>query len=114
MKTKLPSFIVTLGTFFMLHGLNAGATIKITGGVSINNIDAAPGFDCAHSSSPRSSGRSTACQVAVLWWLGLTVVGTWVLSRTRFGNWIFAVGGDPVVGAERRRPGRADEDRCCS
>src|SRR3989441_5386899 len=47
-KTKLPSFIVTLGTFFMLRGLNAGATIKITGGVSINNIDAAPGFNAAH------------------------------------------------------------------
>ena len=47
-KTRLPSFIVTLGTFFMLRGLNAGATIKITGGVSINNIDAASGFAFAH------------------------------------------------------------------
>src|SRR5262249_15527253 len=30
-KTKLPSFIITLGTFFMLRGINAGLTIKITG-----------------------------------------------------------------------------------
>ena len=35
--------------------------------------------------------------VAVLWWLGFTVVGAWVLARTRFGNWIFSAGGDPVA-----------------
>ena len=28
---------------------------------------------------------------------GLTAVATWVLLRTRFGNWIFAVGGDEVA-----------------
>src|SRR5213080_3865913 len=41
-KTRLPSFIVTLGTFFMLRGLNAGATISITGGVSLSDVDTAP------------------------------------------------------------------------
>src|SRR6478672_8246978 len=46
-KTKLPSFIVTLGTFFILQGVNAGGTLKITGTVAINGIDAAPGFDSA-------------------------------------------------------------------
>jgi simple sugar transport system permease protein len=35
--------------------------------------------------------------VKVLWWLGLTVVGAWILARTRFGNWIFSAGGDPVA-----------------
>ena len=33
-------------------------------------------------------------QVTVLWWLGLVAVATWVLLRTRAGNWIFAVGGN--------------------
>ena len=32
-------------------------------------------------------------RVELLWWLGVVVVGSWVLLRTRFGNWIFAVGG---------------------
>ncbi len=40
-KTKLPSFIVTLGTFFILQGVNAGGTLKITGTVAINGIDSA-------------------------------------------------------------------------
>ena len=96
-RTRLPSFIVTLGTFFMLRGLNAGATIKITGGVSINNIDAASGFAFAHKLFASIVWPQYGLSVAVLWWLGLTAAGAWLLSRTRFGNWIFGSGGDPVA-----------------
>jgi len=32
--------------------------------------------------------------VEILWFIALTLVATWVLLRTPFGNWIFAVGGD--------------------
>lgn len=96
-KTKLPSFIVTLGTFFMLRGLNAGATIKITGGVSINDIDRAAGFNFAHKLFASLVWPSYGLSVSVLWWLGLTAVGAWLLSRTRFGNWIFSAGGDPTA-----------------
>ena len=35
--------------------------------------------------------------ISVVWWIGLTAVATWILLRTRFGNWIFATGGDPVA-----------------
>jgi simple sugar transport system permease protein len=80
----------------MLRGLNAGATIKITGGVSINNIDAAPGFNSAHKLFASLVWPRYGLSVAVLWWLGLTAIGAWLLSRTRFGNWIFSSGGDPV------------------
>jgi len=78
----------------MLRGLNAGATIKITGGVSINDIDRAPGFAFAHKLFASIIWPQYGLSVAVLWWLGLTAVGAWLLSRTRFGNWIFASGGD--------------------
>ena len=30
----------------------------------------------------------------ILWWLALAAVGAFVLAKTRFGNWILAVGGD--------------------
>ena len=33
----------------------------------------------------------------MLWWLGLGAIGTWVLLRTTFGNWIFGTGGDAVA-----------------
>jgi len=29
----------------------------------------------------------------VIWWIGLTAAATWVLNRTRYGNWIFGAGG---------------------
>ncbi|NIQ93510.1 MAG: ABC transporter permease, partial [Desulfuromonadales bacterium] len=29
-----------------------------------------------------------------IWWLVLAIISTWVLTRTQFGNWIFAVGGN--------------------
>ncbi len=33
-------------------------------------------------------------RVSILWFLLFAAVGTWLLMRTRFGNWIFAVGGN--------------------
>ena len=30
----------------------------------------------------------------MLWWIAITALATWVLARTRVGNWIFGVGGD--------------------
>ena len=35
----------------------------------------------------------------MLWWIGLTIVGAWLLAKTRFGNWIYGAGGEP--GASR-------------
>jgi simple sugar transport system permease protein len=32
--------------------------------------------------------------VRILWFVGFTAVATWVLGRTRFGSWTFAVGGN--------------------
>jgi simple sugar transport system permease protein len=32
-------------------------------------------------------------KVTVFWWLLFVAVATWILLRTRAGNWIFAVGG---------------------
>src|SRR5262249_19688249 len=33
--------------------------------------------------------------ISVVWFIGIAIVATWVLLRTRVGNWIFASGGDP-------------------
>jgi simple sugar transport system permease protein len=35
--------------------------------------------------------------MSIGWWLVLTALATWILVRTRFGNWIFAVGGDTTA-----------------
>ena len=33
-------------------------------------------------------------EVAIFWWIGVIVVVGWILHVSRYGNWIFAVGGD--------------------
>src|SRR3954469_3162206 len=93
-RTKLPSFIVTLATFFVLQGLNAAVTLKLTGTTAIEDIDSAPGFNSAHRLFA-SDLTQWSFKVKVLWWIGLTVVGAWLLAKTRFGNWIYGAGGDP-------------------
>jgi simple sugar transport system permease protein len=96
-RTKLPSFIVTLGTFFILQGVNAGGTLKLTGSVAIQDIDAASGFDSARHFFASTVWSPYDFKVKIIWWVAITALGVWLLARTRFGNWIFAVGGDPVA-----------------
>ncbi|KFF59388.1 ribose ABC transporter permease [Cryobacterium sp. MLB-32] len=94
MRTGLPSFIVTLATFFILQGTNLAVTKLITGSVAIQGMGAVPGFDVVKvyfgSSFPFLGAD---IKIAVVWWIALTALATWVLLRTRAGNWIFAVGG---------------------
>ncbi len=96
-KTKLPSFIVTLATFFVLQGVNAALTLKLTGLTAIEDIDTVPGYESAQRWLSSTVWSPYDFKVKVLWWIGLTVVGAWVLARTRFGNWIYSAGGDPVA-----------------
>src|SRR5213596_2214528 len=93
-RTKLPSFIVTLATFFVLQGVNSAVTLKLTGQTAIQNIDSASGFNAARKIL---AGDLTHYdfKVKVLWWIGITLVGAWLLAKTRFGNWIYSAGGDP-------------------
>ena len=95
-RTKLPSFIVTLATFFVLQGVNSAGTLKLTGTTAIQNIDSASGFNSAHSFFA-SDLTHYAFKVKVLWWIGLTIAGAWLLAKTRFGNWIYSAGGDPTA-----------------
>ncbi len=97
MSTKLPSFIVTLGTFFILQGVNLGGTLAITGAVYITDIDSASGYGWARKVFASSVWSPHDFQIRVFWWLAITAIATWVLTRTRTGNWIFAVGGDKVA-----------------
>ncbi|WP_406341734.1 ABC transporter permease [Streptomyces sp. NBC_00648] len=94
-RTKLPSFIITLGTFLMLTGLNLGFTKLISGTVSTKSIADMEGFASAKKvfASQLTVGP-VDLKVTILWWFGLVALATWILLRTRFGNWIFAVGGE--------------------
>jgi len=94
-RTGLPSFIITLGSFLMLQGLNLGVTKVVTNTVQVNNFDKVGGYSALHkvmASTVTIAG--TPFQIAILWWVLLTIGGTYLLLKTRFGNWIFAIGGE--------------------
>jgi simple sugar transport system permease protein len=102
-KTKLPSFIVTLATFFVLRGTSVGGVLLLNNHstqVSVTSPHPS-GLSSARkifgssffSSGALPSGYSTA----IIWFVLVTIAGTWVLSRTTFGNWIFAAGGDEAA-----------------
>jgi simple sugar transport system permease protein len=94
-KTKLPSFIVTLATFFVLKGANLAFTMMVTGAVRVTGTDQAPGFkDAFNLFGSTFNLFGTDFQISIVWWILLTAIGTWVLTRTKFGNWIYAAGGD--------------------
>jgi simple sugar transport system permease protein len=94
--TKLPSFIVTLATFFVLQGVNAALTLNLTGTTAIQEIDKASGFGAARTLFATEITKYDF-KVKVLWWIGLTIVGAWLLAKSRFGNWIYSAGGEPVA-----------------
>lgn len=94
-KTKLPSFIVTLSTFLMLTGANLALTRMIAGSVSSPSVAGLPGYAAAQAvfaSTIQVGGVSVS--VTVFMWIVLVIIGNWVLRHTRVGNWIFASGGD--------------------
>ena len=89
--TKLPSFIITLSTYFMLWGLNYAITLKLTNQVTVGGLATYSGYDSAQA----VFGSSTSgFQVSLIWWVVLTLLGVVLLGKTTFGNWITAVGGN--------------------
>jgi simple sugar transport system permease protein len=94
-KTGIPSFLVTLGTFFVLQGVNLGVTKLVTGSVSTQDTSDIAGYRFMHdifASTFKIGG--TSFSILIVWWLLFTALGAWILTRTQLGNWILAVGGN--------------------
>jgi len=95
-KSGLPSFIVTLGTFFVLRGFNLWLTQRVTDQTNVTGVDQTSGFSSARKvfASTMFEINGAQFKVSILWWLAITAVAAWLLLRARVGNWIFAVGGN--------------------
>lgn len=114
-RTGLPSFIVSLAFLFILRGLTIALSIMFTNKTIVSGVaDVAEGdifaqafggqigtgffnwmasvgwIETYSDGSPIVSG----IPMVIIWWLLLTAIASFVLLRTRFGNWIFASGGD--------------------
>lgn len=86
-STRLPSFIVTLATNFILAGTSLGMSRLISGSSNVSIKDA--GW-----AEPLLATKWQFFNVAVLWWFAAAILAHWVLRQTRLGNWILATGGN--------------------
>ena len=87
-RTNVPSFVVTLATLAALSGLTLGLTRTLTGTTSVA-LKPDPLSKAVFGTLIRGQ-----FEVAIFWWIGVAVCVAWMLQETRYGNWIFAVGGD--------------------
>lgn len=116
LKTGLPSFIVTLAFLFILRGASlVGLKLASNGSTQLRGVrDALEGDWLAPLFSGDALGplffwladmglietfsngtpKVTGIPVEIVWFVALTLVATYVLLRTPYGNWIFASGGD--------------------
>ena len=92
--TKLPSFIITLGTLLIVRGLTVALSRLRTNRTQLGNLDEVSGFGLFHDVfGAKFSIFGSNFNVSILWGVALAVVATWVLVRTRQGNWIYGTGG---------------------
>ena len=95
MRTGIPSFLITLGTFFVLQGANLGVTKLVTGSVSTPNINQMDGYSSLNAIFAASIPVGPVnISITVLWWIAFVALSAYILQRTKIGNWIFAVGGN--------------------
>ena len=115
-RTGLPSFIVTLGFLFILRGLTLALSIIFANRTIVSGIGDLAAQDPVASFlfsgtfaddlftwaanhgwlTTLDDGRPLVRGIpkVILWWAFIAVASSYRLTHTRFGNWIFAVGGD--------------------
>jgi len=90
-RTTIPSFLVTLGILYIVSGTAVALSDRFLGSTNVYGLHAALKGDPL---LPLFDGNLAGIPAEIWWWIGLTVVGTSVLTRTPFGNWIYASGGN--------------------
>lgn len=115
-KTRLPSFIVTLAFMFILRGLTLALSIMFANRTIVSGVGDLAANDWLGSwlftgnlgsglfhwmanhgwIATMANGQPLVAGIpkVIAWWLVLALGASFVLARTQFGNWIFAVGGD--------------------
>lgn len=116
MRTRLPSFIVTLAFLFILRGLTLALSIMFADRTIVSGVGDLAQQDwlantlfhgvalqglftmLAHHGigTLLDNGHALVLGIpkVILWWFGLAAICAFVLAKTRAGNWILAVGGD--------------------
>lgn len=90
-RLGIPSFLATLGMMFFLRGLTLAVTLLLTGTTQIYQLKSSLRGDPL---LPVFGHTIAGLPVSIVWWIALVAVCAYVLARTRYGNWIYAAGGE--------------------
>jgi simple sugar transport system permease protein len=115
-RTKLPSFIVTLAFLFILRGLTLALSIMFANRTVVSGVgDLVTNDWLARTffygtvgngffswlaqigwipALPNGDALIKGLPKVIVWWVAMATGASLILARTQFGNWIFAVGGD--------------------
>ena len=117
-RTRLPSFIVSLAFLYVLRGATIVSAREMARSTLIDGLrgykdtdwvawlfggQIGRGFFLMLADNglidklPNGTPAVVGIPMIVVWCLAIAVVATFVLSNTRFGNWIFAAGGDAAA-----------------
>ncbi len=88
-RFKVPPFVATLGMLYAVRGV----ALLITGGLTYNNLGGKPelgntGFDWL------GFNRIFKIPIGILVMIGIGIFASFLLSRTVFGRWLYASGGN--------------------
>ena len=94
MATKLPSFIITLGSLFIVRGLAVAIPRLMTNRTQLGGFSDYDAGGWAALFGTKIELGGARFDISIIWWLALAALATVVLLRTQVGNWIFGAGGD--------------------
>jgi simple sugar transport system permease protein len=86
-RTGLPSFIVTLASLLGVSGASLGFSRLLTNTTTVS-------LQAPSLAQAVFAGRLGHANIAILWWVAITLVAAVILDKTAFGNWIYATGGN--------------------
>jgi simple sugar transport system permease protein len=89
-QTKVPSLLITLGTLTVMQGVVLWVAMRLAGNASIP-LKAPEWAKYLFGHLIWNSHQNI-----IIWWFALVLVFAFLLHETKFGNWIFALGGDKV------------------
>jgi simple sugar transport system permease protein len=102
----IPSFIATLGTMLAYRGIARA----IGGGMLAKYVESTPAlFVILNGAIERFNLLFTPAanlRVSIFWFVVIAILGSLVLRRARYGNWVYATGGNALAALAQGVPVR--------
>ncbi len=97
-KTRIPSFIATLGTMLAYRGvaraLGRGDYARYVAEGRVFLFDLLNGDISVINNLAEQTGNLRS---GVFWFIGFVIIASIIMNRTRYGNWVYATGGNTAA-----------------